>query len=461
MKIRILVAIFVFVTAAIAQNSDNSAVIRRMETITKSYTTGNSFMGTVLVVDGDRTLLNQGFGMASLEWNIPNDQETKFKICSLTKQFTAALVLLLEQDGKLHIDDPLNKYLSDAPAGWGKITLRELLNHTSGIPDLISDKEFASWSMVPHTPVEQLAFFRDKSLDFEPGTKFAYSNSNYVVLGIVIEKVSGQQYETFLRERILEPLGMKDTGLDTDDLVLPRRAEGYGQGRNGLVAARSMSMSVPWAAGALYSTTGDLLRWERGLFGGKILNDAELKAMTAAGKGNYGLGVEVRDVDGLKVIEHGGGIQGFSTELIYVPERNLAVVVLSNVYSSVPGTLGEQLLDVALGKPVILASERKPVPIAKEELKKFIGTYDLSPAFAITITVGGDSLMAQGTGQGHAIPMMYQGNAGGHARFYVPHFDAEVEFVPDATGEVASLVLHQGGGSIPGKKRAALPSVPK
>lgn len=461
MKIRILVAIFVFVTAAAAQNTNTPAIVQRMETIVKSYTGGNSFMGTVVVADGDQILLNQGFGMASLEWNIPNDPETKFKICSLTKQFTAALVLLLEQDSKLHIDDLVNKYLPDAPASWGKITVRELLNHTSGIPDLIGEKEFATWSMVPHTPVEQLAFFRDKSLDFEPGTKFAYSNSNYVVLGLVIEKVSGQRYETLLHERILEPLGMKDTGLDTDDLVLVRRAEGYGQGRNGLVAARSMSMSVPWAAGALYSTTDDLLRWEHGLFDGKILNEAELKAMTTAGQGNYGLGVEVRDVDGLKVIEHGGGIQGFSTELIYVPERNIAVVVLSNVYSSVPGTLGEQLLDVALGKPVILASERKPVPIAKEELKKFIGIYDLSPAFAITITVGGDSLMAQGTGQGHAIPMMYQGNAGGHARFYVPHFDAEVEFVSDATGEVASLVLHQGGGSIPGKKRAALPSVSK
>ena len=116
MKIRILVAIFVFVTAAAAQNTNTPAIVQRMETIVKSYTGGNSFMGTVLVVDGDRTLLNQGFGMASLEWNIPNDQETKFKICSLTKQFTAALVLLLEQDGRLHIDDPLNKYLSDAPA---------------------------------------------------------------------------------------------------------------------------------------------------------------------------------------------------------------------------------------------------------------------------------------------------------------------------------------------------------
>lgn len=171
--------------------------------------------------------------------------------------------------------------------------------------------------------------------------------------------------------------------------------------------------------------------------------------------------MEVRDADGLKVIEHAGGIQGFSTELIYVPERNIGVVVLSNVYSSIPGTLGEQLLDVVLGKPVVLASERKPLPIAKEELNKFIGVYDLSPAFAITITAGGDSLMAQGTRQGQAIPMMYQGNAGEHAHFYVPHFDAEVEFMPDATGEVTSLVLHQGGASVPGKKRAASPGASK
>lgn len=461
MKIRILVGIFVFVSAAAAQNTNTSAAVQRMETIVKSYTAGNSFMGTVLVAEGDRILLNQGFGMASLEWNIPNDPETKFKVCSLTKQFTAALVLLLEQDGKLHIDDPVSKYLPDAPASWEKITLRNLLDHTSGIPDLINEKEFGTWSMSPHTPKEQLAIFRDKPLEFGPGARFEYSNSNYVVLGLVIEQVSGQRYETLLRDRILEPLRMENTGLDTDELVLPRRAEGYGQGKNSLVAARSMSMSVPWAAGSLYSTTGDLLRWEQGLFGGKILNGSELKAMTTADKGNYGLGVEVRDVDGMKVIEHGGGIQGFSAELIYVPERNIGVAVLSNVYSSVPGTLGEQLLDVVLGKPVVLASERKPLPIANEDLKQFVGVYDLSPAFAITITVGGDSLMAQGTRQGQAVPMMYQGNSGGHALFYVPHFDAEVEFLPDTTGAVTSLVLHQGGGSIPGKKRAASLSAPK
>ena len=288
MKIRILVGIFVFVTAATAQNTNTSAAVQRMQTIVKSYTAGNSFMGTVLVAEGDRILLSQGFGMASLEWNIPNDAETKFKVCSLTKQFTAALVLLLEQDGKLNIDDPVSKYLSDAPTSWGMITLRNLLDHTSGIPDLIDEKEFATWSMSPHTPEEQLATFRNKPLEFQPGARFEYSNSNYVVLGIVIEKVSGHRYEALLRDRILEPLRMENTGLDTDELVLPRRAEGYGQGRNGLVAARSMSMSVPWAAGSLYSTTGDLLHWEHGLFGGKILNDAELKAMTRRAKGTMG-----------------------------------------------------------------------------------------------------------------------------------------------------------------------------
>lgn len=464
MRIKILsiMGIFVFAAGAVtAQNADPAAVTARLQTIVKAYTPGNSFMGAILVADGDRILLNQGFGMASLEWNIPNDPETKFRVCSLTKQFTAALVLLLEQDGKLHIDDPVGRYLPDAPGGWEKITVRELLDQTSGIPDLVGDKDFGSWSMSEHTPAEVFALLQNRPLEFEPGTKFEYSNSNYSVLGMVIEKVSGEKYGTLLRRRILEPLGMKDTGLDTDELILAKRAAGYGQGKDGLVAARTMSMSVPWSAGSIYSTTEDLLRWERGLFGGKILNDASLKEMTTAGNGNYGFGVEVRDVDGLKVVEHGGGIQGFSAELIDVPQRNVTVIVLSNVYSSTPGAMGEQLSDVVLGKPVILASERKPVPIAKEELEKFTGIYDLSAQFAITITVGGDSLMAQGSHQPQPMQTMYQGVTDGHARFYVPKFDAELEFIPDANGVITSLVLHQAGVSIPGKMRTAVSAAPK
>jgi CubicO group peptidase (beta-lactamase class C family) len=220
----------------------------------------------------------------------------------------------------------------------------------------------------------------------------------------------------------------------------------------GLVLARSESMTVPWAAGSNYSTTGDLLKWERGLFGGKLLSADSLKAMTTPGKGSYGLGVFVADKGGLKEVSHGGGIEGFNTNLICVPERRIAVVVLSNVNGSAPGVMGDQLLDVVLGKPVALGNERKALPITKEELAKFVGVYDLAPTFSITFAVSGDALTAQGTGQ-PAFPLMYVGSKDGHPRFFTAQVNAEIEFVPDATGLFTSMVLHQGGHDAPGKRQ--------
>lgn len=446
------VCLFAVVSSS-AQNTNPAFVRRRLETVANSYAKGDAFMGSVLVVKGDRTLLKKSYGMADLEWNIPDAPDVKFRLCSVSKEFTAALVLLLQQDGKLNIADPLGRYLPNIPRSWQKITLAELLGHTSGIPDIINDKEFGTWSMSPHSPEEQLAVLRDKPLEFEPGSQFRYSNSNYILLGMVLEKVSGQKYSVLLRQGILIPLGMRDTGLDTDELVLPKRAQGYNLGRNGLVSARrSLSMTVPWAAGAIYSTTGDLLRWERALFGGKVLNQASLKAMTSPGKGGYGLGVEVARIQGLKVIEHGGGLPGFTAEVAYVPQRKIAVIVLSNVYGPATASMGEQLLNVAMGKKVILASERKPVSIAKSELGRFVGVYDVSPAFAITISIGGDSLMAQGNTQARPMPLMYQGVVNGHPYFYIPKLDAELEFVTDEAGKVNSLILHQGGDHL-AKKR--------
>ncbi len=437
---------------AAAQTADEAAMKMRLEQVANSYTPNNAFMGTVLVTEGDTVLLDKGYGKAVVEWDVANLPEAKFRLGSLTKQFTATLVLLLQQDGKLKIDDPVSKYLPDTPKTWEKITLANLLGHTSGIPSFTDMKEFGTWRMNPHTTDEELALFKDKPLDFEPGSKFAYSNSNFEVLGAVIEKVSGKKYGDLLRERIFEPLGMKDTGLDSDELVLAKRAEGYVRGPQGLQVARSESMSVPWAAGSIYSTTGDLLKWERGLFGGKVLNADSLKAMTTPGKGNYGLGVFIEDKGGVKVVSHGGGIEGFNTHLAFAPEKRICVVVLSNVNGAAPDSMGGKLMDVVLGKPVELAGERKAQPIAKEELAKFVGVYDLAPTFSLTVAVGANGLTVQGTGQS-ALPVQYEGLKDGHPFFFATMVDAEFEFVPDASGAIGSLVLHQGGHEMPAKRK--------
>jgi len=447
----------------VAQTFDEAAMKGRLDQVASFYSGKNTFMGTVLVAGRDRILLNKGYGMANLEWQIPNAPDVKFRLGSMTKQFTAALILLLQEQGKLNIEDPVSKYLPDMPKAWGKITLAELLGHTSGIPEVLETRGFFAWAMTPHTPEEELALVRDRPLDFDPGSKFAYSNSNFVVLGFVIEKVSGKKYGDLLRKRILDPLGLKDTGLDMDGLILPKRAQGYMPAEDGLVTASGPSMSVPWAAGSMYSTTGDLLKWEHGLFLGKVLSANSLKLMTTPGKGNYGLGISIVEKDRIKVIEYGGLINGFNAFMSYTPERGIAVVVLSNVMGVDSTIIGDELLNVALGKRLTLQSERRPVTITQEALAKFAGTYEVSPTYSITIAMAGNGLTAQST---HLPPLdlTYLGEKGGHPRFFVPllcdsisllpvFVDSEVEFVPDSNGVFSSLIVYAEGQNILAKRR--------
>src|SRR5271156_6667115 len=243
----------------------------RMEQVVQSYVSNKTFMGSVLVVRDKTVLLEKGYGSADLEWDIPNSPTTKFRLGSITKQFTAASILLLEERGKLNINDPVKKYMPDAPAAWDKITIYNLLTHTSGIPSFTSFPDYSSTEASPTTPEKLVARFRDKPLDFQPGEKWNYSNSGYVLLGYLIEKISGQSYKDFVQENIFKPLGMNDSGYDSNTSIILHRAYGYAPGPNGPVNAGYIDMSIPFSAGALYSTTHDLLLWEQGLFGGKLL----------------------------------------------------------------------------------------------------------------------------------------------------------------------------------------------
>jgi CubicO group peptidase (beta-lactamase class C family) len=431
-----------------AQVADTPAVRAHLDAAARAYTPGHAFMGAVLVAIDDDRLLDKGYGFANVQAGIANAPKVKFRIGSLTKQFTAAAVLLLQQDGKLSVTDPVSRYIADAPAAWNDITLAELLGHSSGIPDLTQAPDFPIWSRTPHSWPELLARFRDKPLDFQPGSQFEYSSSNYELLGRVIEQVSGKSYGDFLRKRVFEPLRMRDTGLDRDGLALSRRAQGYAiQPGGALTPAPSSSMSVAWSAGALYSTSEDLLRWEQGLFGGRLLSVASLKQMTTPGLGDYGMGVGVKTADGLKVIVHGGAIEGFHSFLIYVPQHRLTVIVLSNVEGPSPDRLAGQLGAIAIGQSNVLS------PIAAQDLDRFVGTFDLAPAgFSLTFRRDGDVLNSISNGE--VIPTVYEGpTKEGSPSFYVPRIGAEIIFKPDAAGSMTSLVLQQDGKETTGVRR--------
>ncbi|HEY2014790.1 MAG TPA: serine hydrolase [Bryobacteraceae bacterium] len=410
----------------------------RLDQIVQSYVSAKTFMGSVLVARGGEVLLNKGYGSANLEWNVPNSPATKFRLGSVTKQFTAACILLLEERGKLKVDDPVKKYMPDAPAAWDKITIFHVLTHTSGIPNFTNFPEYSKEEPFPTTPEKLVARFRDKPLDFAPGEKWSYSNSGYVLLGYLIEKVSGQTYEAFLKENIFTPLGMKDTGYDSNSEIIPRRAAGYAAGKNGAVNAGFVHMSIPFSAGALYSTTEDLLRWEQGLFGGKVLSAASLQKMTTPFKDNYAMGLSVRTAGGHKVIDHGGGIEGFNTHLAYYPEDKVTVVVLGNLNGPAPSDIAGKLGAAAHGEQVQLPSERKEITLPQATLARYVGTYEFSPGMKLMMTLDGNQLMTQLSGQGK-LPVFAQSEN----LFFLKVVDAQLEFGKDESG--AYVILHQGG----------------
>ena len=437
-----------YLSACKAQESAARPNIVRMDEIVRSYVAAKEFMGAVLVAQDNRILLDKGYGYANLEWQIPDAPEARFRLGSITKQFTAASILLLEERGKLSISDPVKKYMPNAPAAWDKITIYNLLTHTSGIPSFTDFPEYRSTEATPTTPEKLVARFRDKPLDFRPGEKWKYSNSGYVLLGYLIEKISGQSYQDFLQQNIFKPLGMNDSGYDSNSAIIPHRAYGYSPTPNGPANAGYIDMTIPFSAGALYSTTHDLLRWEQGLFGGKVLSAASLKKMTTPFRENYACGLMVRTVNGHSLIEHGGGIEGFNTELAYLPDDKLTVVVLANLNGGAPGDIASKLGAVARGEKVVLPSERKEITIPPAILVTYVGTYELSPTFSIVVTLENGQLMTQATNQ-PKIPIF----AESPTKFFVKVVDAEIEFFKNDKGEVSYLILYQGGRDTKGTKK--------
>ncbi len=232
----------------------------RMDQVVQTYVQDKTFMGAVLVARGGDVILSKGYGSANLEWSVPNSPPTKFRLGSITKQFTAAAILLLQERGKLTLDDPISTYVADVPREWEKITIFNLLTHTSGIPNFTNLPEYSTLKLADTPVAKTIVTVRDKPLDFFPGEKMIYSNSGYLVLGHIIERVSGVSYEKFVADNIFTPLGMKDSGYDSNTAIIPRRAAGYMPSPDGPVNAGFVHMSIPHAAGALYSTTEDLLR---------------------------------------------------------------------------------------------------------------------------------------------------------------------------------------------------------
>lgn len=289
------------------------------------------FSGAVLVARNGR-VLERAYGQADREWNIPNTVTTRFRIGSLTKQFTATAIMLLAQDGRLSLDDPICRFLDSCPEAWRPIRIAQLLNHSSGIPDFVRLPGMRERFTLPARLEDTIALVAARPLDFAPGTDARYGNSGFLISALIIARVSGLSYERFLQDRIYAPLGMAGSGYAHDEPLLPGRAHGYVRTRVGSIEnAPYIDMSIPIGAGSQYSTVEDLYRWDRALAGDGLLSAAARARMFAAGTGGFGYGWEVAEEQGRRVIEHNGDINGFGAFIARYPDQDAVIVILTNV----------------------------------------------------------------------------------------------------------------------------------
>lgn len=348
------IALLLSQQAAFAQ--DHAAKIQEVLALAHKY---RQFNGSALVATNGKVIYKGGFGMANMEWNIPNTPDTRFRLGSITKQFTAMVTLQLVEQGKLKLDGKVSDYLPDYRKDIGsKVTIHHLLTHTSGIPSYTSQPGFfENVSRNPYKVDEFVKKYASGDLDFEPGSKYTYNNSGYFLLGAIVERITGKPYEQVLKENIFDPLGMKNTGYDHHDTIIPKRATGYRKTPNSYANAPYLDMSIPYAAGSLYSTVEDLYLWDQALYADKLISAQSKELMYKPFLQDYAYGWVVRNAafklneQNVQVIEHGGGINGFTTLIQRFPKEKNLIVLLDNTGTGYLGRLTESIAKILYNQP--------------------------------------------------------------------------------------------------------------
>lgn len=403
----------------------------------------------VLVKKQGRIIWRKGYGLANLELNVPVEPDMIFRLGSITKQFTAVAVLMLAEEGKITLQDEITKFLPDYPAQGKKITVEHLLTHTSGIQSYTDLPEWLPLQRKDMTVSEIIDLSKDKPMEFAPGERWKYCNSGYILLGAIIEKVSGKTYADFLQERIFGPLNLKSSGYDSTSRIIPRRVPGYTKGNAGFENAPYLSMSQPYAAGSLASSVDDLATWTESLLSGKLIKRETLeKAFTSYQlkdglDSGYGYGWQISNYEGHRLIEHGGGIHGFLSYALFFPEEQVFVALLTNstIDGLQPDPLAFRAGCLALGIPY-----KEPVPISLSEK-------DLAPLTGVYANAQGEELYI--TRQENKL--FYQRAGGGKFEirptsatefFYTPEPTARIQFLKDGRGAATGLKVVNRTGPI-------------
>ncbi len=449
----LLFAIFAGVSAHAGDDAFRKELTERLKSATEGETSGVA----VLVARDGEILFQGGFGYADVDQKTPITAETKFRIGSVTKQFTAAAILKLVEQDRLSLEDPLAKYFPEFPGG-DRVTVRHLLNHTSGLKSYTDKPDFIVRVTQPIEPSELIASFQNDPPDFAPGTGFHYNNSAYFLLGEIIKKVSGKSYGEYLQETFFQPLGMTSTGVYDNADPPEGAARGYSYINEQLSPALDWDMSWAGAAGALYSTVGDLHLWNEALYGGKLLSPESLKAATTplelppdVDGMSYGFGLMIASVHRLPAIFHGGGLNGWASFLLWLPEQRCTIAVLGNAQPPppplAPASIARGIVATLFQEEIAkVPGPMEDTSISPETFADYVGRYDYKDAI-LSITQDGDALYAQLTGQPKS--RIYP-QAADH--FFWKDVDAEVRFLRDESNQVIAALHQQNGNRFRAKR---------
>ena len=442
-KLAVLIAALCVVVVSFSQNMS-----AKLDTILSTYAHLHKFNGSVLVAKKSIILLNKGYGYRNAAGKIVNDENTIYQLGSITKQFTAAIILKLQEEKKLSVQDKLSKYFPAYPKG-DSITIEQLLTHTSGIYNYTQNGDFMSKEVTnPATREKIMALFKDKPLDFSPGTGWNYSNSGYSLLGYIIEIVTRKPYEEVVRKYIFTPLQMVHSGFDFTHLKSTEKATGYFKLDNlNAAPAPTVDSSVSFSAGAIYSTTGDLYRWHNALLTNTILTKVQQEKAYTPVRNKYGYGWGIDSLEGKRRVGHGGGIHGFTTNISRLPEDDVCIVLLSNASDQTLEEITSTIFNVLYNKPYELPKERTIIKIPEETLKQYIGEYEVRPDLHVVMSIKEGDLIALPRGQSELVI-----HAEKEDFFFVKEQDIQVEFTRNDKKEVTGFILHQGGANIPCKK---------
>lgn len=412
-------------------------------------------MSVAIARDG-KIVFSRGYGEADVEMGVAAGPETIYRIGSITKQFTAAAIMRLVEAGEITLDDPLTKFLPDYPTQGQKVTVRHLLTHTSGIRNITSiDRGYLQREFrLDLTDEELLDLFAGLPFNFEPGTQYSYTNSGYLLLGMIIEKVTGKSYPEYIEHELLEPLGLNHTLYCENSRVIANRAEGYSYEEDKLINSRYLSMRIPGGAGALCSTVGDLVRWTHLLHGGQVVSPTSLQQMTdsttlATGERiSYGFGLDVGKIFSHPVVQHGGGISGFSGMLTHYPDDGLTLAVLTNTSPGEADEIAIALARAAFGMELI------NLPLKSEEIARYEGAYTVtmqSRTLDVEVFGKGEHLIMRIAGGWDSV-LLYQGD---HAFIPAEDHDLRVAFSFSTENERAEeIILHQEDQAFEGKRSA-------